>query len=311
MASTTVSRKRKRADYPERDILGFKVAESSKPSALGPVLVSFPAVKAPESTTFKCYAEDGKADSPKIIVGETPEVEFESNTGESKQVASSGCHYLLAVHDPRTSSLRIIPTAKTPHILGRRVKKLKSLPTGAVPQPLQYREARTTLGETFGTKKAKAAIRAEERNRVDVAAMQGVMQHVMDGIHKGAEGLLTAEEVKEVEDANRLIPQFDDTTADPAEVYPLHSIVPESEWRVIDTSNLEAVSAKDKNMLLPSAHPVWIQNHVKALDGLNAKSTKKRWKMVYYVSALFTLRRIVGKNRMDKQAIHQKMKAIR
>lgn len=101
------------------------------------------------------------------------------------------CRYLLAVHDPRTSTLRIVPTHKSPHILGRTVKKLKSLPTGTANSALAYREARTNLGEAFGTKKAKAAIRAEERNRVDVSAMQGVMSHVMEGIQKGAEGLLT------------------------------------------------------------------------------------------------------------------------
>jgi DNA-directed RNA polymerase I subunit RPA49 len=48
------------------------------------------------------------------------------------------------------------------------------------------------LGETFGTKKAKAAIRAAERNHVDVGAMEGVMGYVMDSIEKGAEGLMTA-----------------------------------------------------------------------------------------------------------------------
>ncbi|KAF9264475.1 RNA polymerase I associated factor, A49-like protein [Marasmius fiardii PR-910] len=313
MSSSTVSKKRKRADSTARENPGFRVAEPSKAGTLGPVLVSFPALKAPESTAFKCFSEGGKVNSQEIIVGETPEVEFVSNDGESRHVAASGCHYLLAVHDPRTSSLRIIPTPKTPHVLGRTVKKLKSIPIGAIPSNLAYREARTTLGETFGTKKAKAAIRAEQRNRVDVAAMQGVMQHVIDGIEKGAEGLLTAEEVKEIEDTNRPIPQFDDTTTDPAEVYPLHNIIPESEWRAIDTSQFDAAkSPKDRIALLPSARPDWVQTHVRALEGSNQKSAKKKWKMVYYVSALFALFRILAPNnrRMDKQTIRQKLKGV-
>ena len=40
--------------------------------------------------------------------------------------------------------------------------------------------------ETVGTKKAKAA-----RIKVDVGATEGVMGHVMEGIDKGAENLLT------------------------------------------------------------------------------------------------------------------------
>lgn len=99
--------------------------------------------------------------------------------------------YLLAVRDPRTSTIKILPSPKTPYILTRTVKALKSIVPADAPSTLAYREARTALGETFGTKKAKAAIRAQERNRVDVSAMQGVMQHVVDGIDIKAEGLLT------------------------------------------------------------------------------------------------------------------------
>lgn len=99
--------------------------------------------------------------------------------------------YLLAVHNPRTSTVSILPTASTPHILTHTVKALKSLPPSAMPSTLLYRDARNALGETFGTKKAKAAIRAVERNKIDVGAMEGVMDFVMEGIDKGAEGLMT------------------------------------------------------------------------------------------------------------------------
>lgn len=68
---------------------------------------------------------------------------------------------------------------------------MKSVQTSDAPSTNQYQQARTTLGETFGTKKAKAAIRAQERNKVDVSAMEGVMDYVIQGIEKGAEGLMT------------------------------------------------------------------------------------------------------------------------
>lgn len=73
----------------------------------------------------------------------------------------------------------------------RTVKALKSIQTPDAPITPGHREARTALGETFGTKKAKAAIRAQERNKIDVNAMEGVMDYVMEGIDKGAEGLMT------------------------------------------------------------------------------------------------------------------------
>lgn len=72
------------------------------------------------------------------------------------------------------------------------VKALKSIPSSAAPSKPQYLEAKNALGETFGTKKQKATIRAQERNRIDISAMEGVMGYVMDGIDNGAKGLLTA-----------------------------------------------------------------------------------------------------------------------
>ena len=56
---------------------------------------------------------------------------------------------------------------------------------------MQYMEARNTLGEIFGTKKAKAQIKQRERQKVDVDAVKGVVSHIVDAIDKGAEGLTT------------------------------------------------------------------------------------------------------------------------
>ncbi len=46
----------------------------------------------------------------------------------------------------------------------------------------EWRAKRNDLGEVFGTRKAKSQIRAEERNRVDVGAMEGVRGHLMESI---------------------------------------------------------------------------------------------------------------------------------
>ncbi|KAK7045471.1 DNA-directed RNA polymerase I subunit rpa49 [Paramarasmius palmivorus] len=311
--NTSNSKKRKREVSPERDGVSVKVAESSKAGALGPLLVSFPALQAPNSTVFKCYAPDGQVKEGRMdVVGETPDVEFVSHFVESQRAASSGCRYMLAVHNRKTSSLTLLPESKTPHILTRTVKALKANPDESQSTSLAYREARNALGETFGTKKAKAAIRAEERNRVDVGAMQGVMQHVMSGIEKGAENLMTTEEAKEIEDSNRPIPRFNDRTDDPAEVYPLHNIIPEAEWKVISTSEFDNTKTlKEMASLLPMARPEWIQSHLKALENISSpKAARKTWKVVYYVSALFQLRWVLGRKGMSKDSIHQKMNRV-
>lgn len=98
----------------------------------------------------------------------------------------------MAVRNKCTGTISLLPSAKSPHILTRTVKALKSLPSLAAPSKLEYLDAKNTLGETFGTKKQKANIKAQQRNKIDVGAMEGVMDHLMNSIEKGAQGLLTA-----------------------------------------------------------------------------------------------------------------------
>ena len=173
--------------------------------------VSYPVIQPPDSTVFKCYSlkkskTSGKDDEDEdlLVVGETSSVEFTSNEDECRKVANAGCRcvssllfsrmfcniphvrYLFAVRNTRTGTISILPSPKTPHIFSHTVKALKSIPSLDAPSKLQYLDAKTALGETFGTKKQKANIRAQERNKIDVKAMEGVMQYVMDSIDKGA-----------------------------------------------------------------------------------------------------------------------------
>lgn len=70
------------------------------------------------------------------------------------------------------------------------MKKLKNLES--IPVTVAQRiEARNKLGVTFGTKKAKAAIKAHERSRVDVDAMQSVVSHLQSTIEESTVNLPT------------------------------------------------------------------------------------------------------------------------
>lgn len=280
------------------------------------LLVSYPALQPPSSTTFKCYSrkrlktvESPDVESDLIVVGETDRVEFDSNEEECKRVAQSGCQsvfllnllffaltvnlsYLLAIRNKRTGNVTLLPTGKTPHVLRHTVKALKSLPSSTAPSKVVYQAAKNTLGETFGTKKQKASIKAQERNKIDVGAMEGVIGYVMDSIDKGAENLLTAgalsdllclalpiyfsEGAKEVADSNRLIPPYSATAMDPADIYPLHSIIPEAEWKALSISPFDAAQTlKDKCALLPFRKSNYLYQHMKGLAESEAKIRKK------------------------------------
>ncbi|KAG6866334.1 hypothetical protein C0991_005801 [Blastosporella zonata] len=316
----SVSKKRKHESISSEGVV-VKLAAST--SGVGPLL----ALEAPSSTAFKCYANKKAKNESKqpekaeisheqdlLVVGETDDVEFISNEAESRRVADSGCRYVIAVHNKRTSTLSILPTTKSPHILTRTVKALKSIPPSAAPSQQDYKQARTTLGETFGTKKAKANIRAQERNRVDVSAMEGVMGHLQQGIDRGAAGLMTTEEAREEADKNRLIPTFDASAVDPEDSYPLHNIIPEVEWKALSISAFDqAAGEKERKALLPFGYSNWVNGHVNTThaDIDSPKRRKKNLKILLYISAMMAFRRAVERRKtITKDELTEKLSAM-
>lgn len=96
---------------------------------------------------------------------------------------------MIGVHDKRTNTTTLRPAPL--HILTRQVKALKNLKPIEVSTEERMAQ-RNNLGETFGTKKAKAAIRARERNRVDIDAMKDVAGHLQETILANTDSLPTA-----------------------------------------------------------------------------------------------------------------------
>lgn len=145
------------------------------------------------------------AAQPTLVAAETDDVEFFSN---SEAATGAGCtyaqlhlvlhtktliihllgSYLVAVHNKRTGKTFFRPAPL--HILTRRVKRLKTIQ----PTPVtiaQRIEARNALGATFGTKKAQAAIRARERNKIDIDAMKAVTGNLQSTIEDNTTNLPT------------------------------------------------------------------------------------------------------------------------
>jgi A49-like RNA polymerase I associated factor len=183
--------------------------------------VAFPAIEPHKSISYKCYLRAGSrkednednehedfASQDSLIAGEGETVKY-FTLDETKE-AAVGCRfvfdgiipkftilqkffyldtsprYLVAVYNRRTHKtvVRLAPL----HIFAREVKSLK-VAKPIQPTAQEWRAARTALGESFGTKKAQAATKAAERNKVDVAAMEGVIEHIVDSIEKNTEAL--------------------------------------------------------------------------------------------------------------------------
>ena len=181
------------------------------------------------------------------------------------------------MHNKRTGKTFFRPAPL--HILTRQVKRLKSIQPTSVTVP-QRIEARNALGTTFGTKKAQAAIRARERNKIDVDAMKAVTGNLQSTIEGNTTNLPTQgqfqtrslrmlpsdpllEQAKSAADDSRLIPPFNADAERPDDIYPITNVITDAEWNSISISAmLKAENDRDRTALLPYNRSSWIKQKV-------------------------------------------------
>lgn len=154
------------------------------------------------------------------------------------------------------------------------------------------------LGEAFGTKKAKAAIRAAERNRVDVTAMKDVQEFVVDSVRGGTSALPTKgqwgltyvvlgiltnilysilDAITQISLSTRLIPTPNTAATTPAEAYPLANIIPPAELESISIQPfLSATTPDERRALLPNRRSVWLNGRLRALFDVGGSISKSK-----------------------------------
>ncbi|THG97457.1 hypothetical protein EW145_g7611 [Phellinidium pouzarii] len=298
MASTASPKKRKReqVDDDGSEQVTFAVHDKDI-SAVGPLLVSFPAVQPSKSTGFSVYSRPNStpmenekefASRPILVAGETDSVEFYS-TSESDN-AAQGCKYLIG-------------------IFARRVKALKDLAPAPSTSATERIEQRNLLGEAFGSRKAQKAIRAAERNKVDVSAMASVTGHIQDSIEANTLSLPTQgkQEAKAIADSNRNIPPYDLNATTPEDVYKLYEIIPEAEFEAIPIRNILAASSMEERMkYIPFNRSDWIRQHLNSIFS-SPKPNKKEIKIVLYIAFLLMFRICDPKLREKKELLQKRM----
>ncbi|KAI5119569.1 hypothetical protein M0805_005633 [Coniferiporia weirii] len=316
MAPVAGAKKRKRHEVEDDGSEQVTFAMHDKDiSVIGPVLASFPALQPPKSTPFSVYLRPDSspldnqqefASRPIAVAGETDSVEFYS-TSESAD-AAVGCRYLIGVRNKKTNVLTLRPAPI--QIFARRVKALKDLAPAPSSSAAERIEQRNTLGETFGTRKAQKAIRAAERNKVDVSAMEGVTGHIQDSIDANTKSLPTQDEAKVIADSSRHIPPHDVDATSPEDVYKLHDIIPEAEFNAIPINDiLSAKSLEERMSYMPYKRSDWIRQHVSSIFSA-PKPNKKQIKIALYIACLIAFRSCASKLCNDKEGLQQRLEGM-
>ncbi|KAH9966192.1 Rpa49 subunit specific to nuclear RNA polymerase I [Lactifluus volemus] len=311
MPTTPSVRKRKRgfSDASESDSISIELSSLSD-AQIGPVLASFPSLTPPKNIAYNVFLreeDEGKefVKRPSTLAGETETIEFSGSVNEGSD--GLGSRYFLALHQPGSSKLIVQPTPV--YLVSREVKALKNFkPIESVIS--EGFHARNVLGEAFGTKKAKAAIRAHERNKVDVSAMESVASVLQDRIDEGTENLPTQEKMEESANAARLIPAYNADAERPEDIYPLHHIIPEPEWATLDGLLHKLKNATDdysRARLLPNARSDWLRQNLMLAYSVPKPKSKVAFQDVIYASVMFTFRGIAGRNVPDRTVLLERL----
>src|ERR1700761_2094396 len=77
-------------------------------------------------------------------------------------------------------------------------------------------------------------------------------------------------------DNSRPVPPFSLTATDPSDVYPLHGIIHETEWKSLPVSGLyEAGSAHNRKQILPFRGSDWVNTRLESIMQQTEKDKKR------------------------------------
>lgn len=170
-------------------------------------------------------------------------------------------------------------------------------------------KARNALGETFGTKKAKKAIKEAERNHVDIEAMANVAGYIQQDISENTDILPTRESIKATSDSQRPLPPYNENGDGLEEVYKTSNIVTDPEMNSIRLDKiLTSPDSKTIGSLLPSGESsnYIIERLIALKDVKGSKSNRTKMKLLVYMSYLYAFRSL---GRLSRSKVQEKTNA--
>ncbi|KAI9593775.1 RNA polymerase I associated factor, A49-like protein [Syncephalis fuscata] len=261
----------------KKDVLCRVVDEKN-----GPVLVTMPTVAPSSDAEFYRYNNTTTRRSHQsMVMCETDRVWFVGKNFGEVQQTSMFCRYLVGVRDKRSNILTLQPTSVFP--LEKTIKSLVHAKPMASSDQSSYMAARNHLQETFGNKKQKAAVRARERNQVDVTQLENVADVIPDIPDRGYCG---------IQNESRPVPPFNIQAERPDDIYLLKDVVTNTELNAVPVAKiLQAKSEQDYIKWLPFTASAYINERLPL--AVEAKN-QQQLHLLYYLACMFQFMRAIG-----------------
>ncbi|KAJ2997928.1 hypothetical protein HDV02_005023 [Globomyces sp. JEL0801] len=222
-----------------------------------------------DSLNFDVYGKHTDDDDPfakrqRLVVAENSKIEYVGS-----HVTDLNCKYVVGVMSKKTGNIKVHPT--TLMKFNTIVKAHKNIESSVIAEKGML--ARNQLGQAFGTKKRKQAIKANEINQVNVSALSDVASTIKDSIQDN----VTRQPVQE----DLQLRSMNDKATFAKDVYHIDHIIPPQCMEVIDVSPLRKMRLLEEceSFLQPWGAGSFIKSTLHA--ALSEKTDKKLLKKAY------------------------------
>ncbi|KAK3322491.1 RNA polymerase I associated factor, A49-like protein [Apodospora peruviana] len=201
-----------------------RVTSILKPQVSPPVIATAPGLELSQNLTFHSYAKaeqpaqkrrksDNPPPPPELLLHSTTNenVHYTARENRKNGVEPYLKHY-LGIFDSKTGELQVIEARKMEVravVQSQMATKGQMTGRGFIPTMM---EMRTELGEAFGTKKAKKALKSVQENAISSAKgsskkLGSAEIAVMDSIMDATQNMATKEELQAAADQSRPVPR--------------------------------------------------------------------------------------------------------
>ncbi|KAK0533971.1 DNA-directed RNA polymerase I subunit rpa49 [Tilletia horrida] len=238
-----------------------------------PQSISFAAdvVNAARGSTSKNGARSRPGEEAALYVSGQDDVMFYHNTNWRPQPLTAegkrppadkgySGQYLIGVHDPQTNTITLhrAPLFTMTRLISS-LQNLNAIKADTLGQSADWSArvaARRDLGDVFGTRKAKATVRAQDRLKVDASHMAAMLDEVAEGINESASILPSVQDISQVEAEGRPGPVPNLLATRPEDVYPPSILVPAAVLSSLPINRLlNSEDEESMRKILPSPGP--------------------------------------------------------
>ncbi|KAI1612224.1 DNA-directed RNA polymerase I subunit A49 [Exophiala viscosa] len=208
-----------------------KVTHLSTADIAKPVVASSPGFNLPSNASFNAFSKKSSAQSTLLLQSSThPTIDYLATESSTTDVADKHVKHYIAVFDPVTSHLKVLPAKKMSVRSSVRTPGQDSNSDSEAEATQATPSSRAALTAAFGTKKSKKAVASMAENRLlahagDAAdgTQDALSSAILSSIKDEGDDADTVDQA--TARANKPLPQADLSATDITQVYPFSSLI--------------------------------------------------------------------------------------